>query len=228
MRPKRGRLRPLTLAVPSLAFAVGVVATASFAFAATMSVSSSRVTTHSMAVSVAETTCTLTASADAGLDRATQNTNYGTFNQMSVRSQSGNNMRRGILRFDMSSCNIPATALIRSATLRLTVLSGPGSSRSYGAHRVNGTWAEGAVTYSNQPPFAATATSTSTTGVAPATLSWSVLTDVSAFARGTASNNGWLIKDSNEGAGSAIETLFPTREATTAANRPTLVIGYYP
>ena len=228
MRARLKRVRSLTLAVPSLAFAVGVVATASVAFAATMSVSASRLTTQSGSVSIAETTCTLTASADAGLDRATQNNNYGTLTTMSVRSLSGNNMRRSILRFDIGTCSIPASALVRSATLRLTVSSGPGTSRSYGVHRVNANWAENTVTYANQPAFTAAATSTITTGTAPATLSWSVLTDVSAFVANTATNNGWLIKDTNEGAASGIETVFPTRQAATVATRPTLVIGYYP
>lgn len=215
------------VAVPTLAFAVGILASASVAFAASLSVTSSQVTTSSSSVSVGETTCTLTASADAGLDRATQNSNYGSLGFLSVRSQSGNNMRRSILRFDIATCGIPATAVISSATLGLTVSSGPGSSRTYGMHRVTGTWAEGTVTFRNQPPFAAAATSSVTTGTAPATLSWSVLTDVEAFARGTASNNGWLIKDSDEGASPVIETIFPSREAASAADRPTLVIGYY-
>ena len=228
MRLRLGKVRPFTLAVPSLAFAVGILASASIAFAATLSVTSSRLTTYSTPVSVAETTCTLTASADAGLDRATQTTNYGTLNAMSVRAQTGNNMRRSILRFNIGTCNIPATALISSAALSLTVSSGPGTSRTYGVHRVNGTWAEGTVTFQNQPAFTAAATSTVTTGAAPTRLSWSVLSDVSSFAAGTTSNNGWVVKDANESASPGVETIFPTREAAAAASRPTLVIGYYP
>ena len=217
-----------TVAVPMVAFAVGVMATASVAFAASLSVTSARVTTSSSSVSIGESTCTLTASTDAGLDRATQNTNYGSLGFLSVRAQSGNNMRRSILRFDIATCGISATAVVRSATLQLTVLSGPGSSRAYGVHRVTGTWAEDTVTFRNQPAFSAAATSSVTTGTAPATLSWSVVTDVASFARGTAANNGWLIRDSNEDANPGIETIFPSREAAAAADRPTLVIGYYP
>lgn len=227
MRIRSVKTRRGIVIVPTVAFAVGIVASASVAFAASLSVTSSRVTTSSSSVSVGETTCTLTASADAGLDRATQNSNYGSLGFLSVRAQNGNNMRRSILRFDIANCGIPATAAVRSAVLQMTVFSGPGTSRTYGIHRVNGTWAEGTVTYNNQPAFTAAATSSVTTGTAPATLSWSVLTDVSAFARGTAANNGWLIRDSNEGANPGIETIFPSREAASAANRPTLVIGYY-
>jgi hypothetical protein len=225
MKMRLKKVRPLTLAVPSLAFAVGIVASASIAFAATMSVTSSPLTTHSSSVSVAETTCTLTALADAGLARDTQTSNYGTLNAMSVRNQSGNAQRRSILRFDIASCNIPASALVRSATVTLTATSGPGATRSYTIHRVTAAWGENTVTYQNQPAFNATATSTVATGAAPTSLSWSVLTDVSAFVTGTA-NNGWLVKDTAETVNPARETIFNTREA--AANRPTLVIGYYP
>lgn len=222
MKTRRG-----IVVVPTVAFVVGVIASASVAFAASLSVTSSRVTASSSSVTIGETTCTLTASADAGLDRATQNSNYGSLTWLSVRSLSGTNMRRSLVRFDIASCGIPSNALIRSASLRLTVSSGPGTSRSYGVHRVNATWAEGSVTFANQPAHNGTASATVTTGAAPSSLSWSVLSDVTAFARGTAVNNGWLIRDSNEGAASAIETVFPSSEAGSAATRPTLVIGYY-
>ena len=210
------------------AIALGIAATASVAYAATFSVTSARLTTSSVATSIGETTCTLTPSADAALDRATQGTNYGGVGFLSVRSQSGNNQRRSIARFDIASCNIPAGALVRSASLKLTVTTASGSNRTYGAHRVTQSWVESTVTYQNQPSFTATATSTVATGVAPASLSWSVLSDVSAFVAGTATNNGWLVKDATENAGTAVETIFGSREHATPASRPTLVIGYYP
>jgi hypothetical protein len=230
MKMKLKRVRPLTLAVPSLAFAVGIVATASIAFAATLSVTSSPLTTHSSSVAIAESSCTVTASADAALDRATQGSNYGGLNTMSVRNQSGNNQRRTILRFNIASCNIPTSALVRSADLTLTVTSGPGATRNYTIHRVNATpaWGENTVTYQNQPAFNATATSTVATGTAPSSLSWSVLTDVSAFVANPANNNGWLLRDTNETANPARETIFSSREAASPAARPTLVIAYYP
>jgi hypothetical protein len=220
---KLGRLQ-LTCAAVGL----GIAATASVAYAATFSVTSARLTTSTVAASIGETTCTLTPTADAALDRSSQGTNYGSVAFLSVRSQSGNNQRRSIARFDIASCNIPAGALVRSASLSFTVSTAPGSSRTYGVHRVTGSWTEATVTYQNQPAFTATATSTVATGAAPTSLSWSVLSDVSAFVAGTATNNGWLVKDATEGSSPAVETLFPSRESATPANRPVLVIGYYP
>lgn len=210
------------------AIAVGVAATASVAYAATFSVSSARLTTSSVATTIGETTCSLTATDDATLDRAAQGTNFGNLATLSVRAQNGNNQRRSIARFDVASCSIPAGALVRSASLRLTVTTAPGSTRNYGVHRVTGSWVESTVTYSSQPAFNATATATVATGAAPTSLSWSVLSDVSAFVAGTATNNGWLVKDANEGANPAVQTIFASSENATTANRPQLVIGYYP
>jgi hypothetical protein len=208
--------------------AIGSVMTASVAYAATLSVTSSRITTSSVAVSIAASTCTLVASGDAALDRSSQNSNLGSYSLLSVRSQSGNNMRRSLVRFDLGSCNIPATAVVRSASLNLVVTTPPGSTRNYGVHRVTGSWNESTVTYSSQPAFIGTASSTIATGASPSSLSWSVVSDVNSFVKGTATNNGWLVKDVTEASSPSVETLFGSRENSAASNRPTLVIGYYP
>lgn len=214
-----------------LALAGIFVATAtamSVASAATLPVTSTRLTTSSSPVTVSPTTCTLNPVADAAVDRSAQGSNYGTVNMLAVRSQSGNAMRRSLLRFNTASCSIPSTAVVRSAVLQVVVISGPSSSRTYGAHRVNAAWNETSVTFSNQPAFVGGATANISTGTGPSTLSWSVLSDVDGFVRGTAVNNGWLLKDASEGASPGIETIFHSREATSAANRPSLVITYFP
>lgn len=208
---------------------IGVVAAGatSVAFAATLPVTSTGITTTSTSVSVSPTTCTLNPIADAAIDRSAQGTNYGTVNLLAVRSQSGNAMRRSLVRFNTASCSIPSNAVVRTAVLQVVVSSGPSSSRTYGAHRVGAAWNETTVTYSNQPTFVTGATASISTGTGPATLSWSVLSDVEGFVKGTLVNNGWLVKDSSEGASPGIETIFHSREAATAANRPTLVITYF-
>ena len=206
---------------------LGVVLSASVAYAATLLVTTSRITTSSTSVSIPPTTCTLTPVADAALDRATQNSNYGNLTSLAVRSLSGNNQRRSLVRFDIASCGIPATAVIRTSQLTLVPSSGPASSRTYNVHRVAAAWNEATVTYANQPSFVAGPTADTVTGVTPATLSWSVSSDISAFIAGT-TNNGWLIKDSVENAGTSIETVFGSSENATAGNRPSLTITYYP
>jgi hypothetical protein len=59
---------------------------------------------------------------------------------------------------------------------------------------------------------------------AAATRAWTVTSDVVAF-RGGTSNYGWRITDAIDDNANA-ETSLNSKEATTAANRPTLVIQY--
>ena len=211
----------------AVGIALGIALAASVAYAATLAVTSSRITTSNTAVSIPPTTCTLSALTDSVVDRASQNSNYGNLGALAVRSQSGTNQRRSLVRFDIASCGIPATAVIRASQLTVVPSSGPASSRTYNVHRVTGAWNEATVTYANQPGFVAGATAGTATGITPATLSWSVSSDVSAFIAGTA-NNGWLIKDSVENAGTAVETVFGSSENGTAGNRPSLTITYFP
>jgi hypothetical protein len=49
-----------------------------------------------------------------------------------------------------------------------------------------------------------------------------VTADVAAFVAGTAPNNGWLVKDANEGTGT--EFVFASRENGTIAKRPRLTV----
>jgi hypothetical protein len=58
------------------------------------------------------------------------------------------------------------------------------------------------------------------------TREWDVVADVRAFVAGTATNNGWRIRDAVESASG--EGRFGTREDATASRRPRLVITNYP
>lgn len=200
----------------------------SVAFAATMPVTTTGLTTSSVGVTIAPTTCTLYPVADAMVDRNATTTNFGSATTLAVRKQAGNRMKRSLLRFDIASCSIPAGAQVLSSTLQLRVITAPGTNVTYGVHRVTESWAEGTVTYTNQPTLVAGATSSIATGTSPTSLSWSVLSDVAAFVQGSATNEGWVIKDANEGNNPAVETVFGSLQNGTVANRPTLVIGYYP
>ena len=75
--------------------------------------------------------------------------------------------------------------------------------------------------------FAATATASVPTGTTNGvTLQWNVTADVAAFLAGTAPNDGWVVKDVNEGTGS--EFRFASRETGTVASRPQLAITFAP
>ena len=192
--------------------------------AAGTGLSSQRLTAYSATTSVPMQRCTLNAVADADIDGLF---NTGTATTLRVRSSSGGN-RRSLVRFDVAACALGADDAVRAATLSLVLGTAPATSRTHEVRRVTAAWTETGVTGLTQPGVAATATATRTTGTtAGASLMWDVLADVQAFRSGTA-NNGWRVADTAEGAATAVEGIYHSRENATAANRPNLTIDYYP
>lgn len=214
-----------------VAVLAGALGAAVVASAAALGVAPARLTSHDAAASVAASTCTLSApAADADVDGSllTMNSNFGSSPDLRIRSSTLGN-RRSFVRFDLSSCAIPAAARVTNATVTLYLTQSPNSSRTYEIRRVTAGWAEGTVTFANQPATAAAATSTTSTGTTSGvTLSWPVTTDAQAFAAGTATNNGWRVVDSSEGALLAIDSTFGARERASAGERPQLIVTYYP
>jgi hypothetical protein len=215
----------------ALAVSAGALGAAALASAASLGVVPGRLTSYDAASSIAATTCTLTSPvADAYVDGALLllNSNFGSALDLRVQSSTSGD-RRSFVRFDLSSCAIPATARVTDATVSLYLSQAPSSSRTYEIRRVTAAWAEGAVTFANQPAAADAATSTTTTGTTSGvTLSWPVTSDAQAFVAGSATNNGWRVVDSTEGALLAIDSTFGARERATASERPEVVLTYYP
>lgn len=209
----------------AIGIALGLAVVGSVAFAASLGVTTSKITTSNSSVSIPPEVCTPAPAADAALDEETPNSNYGTLEFLAVRSRDRGRDRRSIVRFDIASCGIPSTAVIRSSDLTVVPSSGPASGRTYDVHRVTASWVEGSVTFSNAPSFAGSPTASANTGVSPTSISWSVTSDVSAFVTGTV-NHGWLIKDAVENSRTAVESVLGSRESA-AGIRPTLTITYY-
>lgn len=211
------------VAVAAGAFGVGV------AVAATLGVTSSALTVSTGASSIAATTCSLNAAPnDSYVSQASAASNFGTATTLNVRSSAAANMR-AFVQFSLSTCSIPANALITNGELKLFMSSAPTASRTYDAHRVTASWAEGTITWTNQPAVAASATASVATGTTSSvTLKWNVTSDVQAFLDGTSSNFGWRIKDQTEDAATARTGQFRSAEYTTASQRPILEITYYP
>jgi hypothetical protein len=206
------------------------------AFAASLAVTSADLTTYTVATTVPVTTCTLTSGADTYADQATLNagSNFGGNTTMLVESSVVvitllPTNKRSFVRFDLSSCSIPATAQVLSGTLNLHLSTAPSASRTYQAFRLTGSWGETTLTWNNQPGVAGAQTASVGTGTTSGvTLSWNVLSDVQAFVSGTATNNGWRINDQTESSGTTRSGTFATRETGTASQRPSLTITYYP
>lgn len=220
-----GRRRYLVLAALFVLSAAG----ATFGFAAKLDVSSKGLTDVKGASKVPISTCTAVATADTYVDEAAPTTTYGSATTIKVRSQQNAN-QRSLIRVDLAGCSIPQNASVKTARLDLYLVTAPSNSRSYGTHAASASWDEATATWNAQPAAATTPTATTATGTsAGVTLSWDVVADVRAFVSGTGTNNGWLLKDQSEAAADpGVAGEFASREDTSAARRPTLVISYYP
>jgi hypothetical protein len=207
--------------------AVCLAVSAATAFAASLTVSSARLTSYSAATSVPASTCSLDAAADSYVSNALLqgDTNFGGATELHVSG--GSTDKRSFARFDLTSC-IPSTAEIESASLRLVLATAPSASRTYAAHRVSASWAEGSITWNNQPAVGASSGTVATGTTSGVTLQWTVASDVQAFASDSSSNQGWRISDTDEsGLLSSQEGRFGSSEGSGASD-PELVVVFYP
>ena len=227
--PRFAALSPLErLAVVVPVLVVVTLAGTSLGLAEVLGVGTPRLTSSSGPVTVPVTTCTLTAVADTYADENATGTNSGTATTFNVTSRTGR-ARRAFVRFNLTTCAIPGVADVRTASLRLYMSTAPTATRTYDVHRATAAWVETTLTWTAQPAVAGAATASVATGTtANVTLQWDVLTDVDAFVAGTTTNQGWRVMDRTEIGGTTFQSTFRSREFGTAAQRPQLVITYYP
>jgi hypothetical protein len=174
------------------------------------------------------TTCTLTAASDAYVREDSPATAFGAETTLEVRAQAGAR-GRSLLRFDLGACSpgIPADAIVRSASLRLTVVSADlTGSRTYDVSPISAAWSDATVTWGGQPGVAGL---TASQAIAAGTLAgtnveWSVVSDVQDFVAGASTHHGWRISDASEGSVLLEAVQFHSRESVTGL--PTLVITY--
>jgi large repetitive protein len=209
------RARRISITGVGLALLIAVPA-----FAATLAVSSTRLTAWQSATSVAVCSApgnqTASSNADSWINQSSASSNFGTDAIIKVRSQSGNNNNRSLVRFTLPA--VPSGCTLTGATLRLYAASAA-TGRTLQALRINAAWTENAVTWTNQPATTGTAaTTTSGTGYR----TWTVTTQVAAMYSGT--NNGFLIRDATEN-GTGQEQQFHAREKAPD-NPPQLVLTF--
>ncbi len=213
------------LAIVALFLCAGVGAHV-IGHATTLPTAQARLTTATVAATVPISTCTLTASADTFADSAalSTGTNFGGATTLQVRSDALGN-KRAFVAFDVAGCAIPSIARVLTGGLSLYLATAPTASRTYDVHRVSAGWTQSGLTWSNQPTTAASATASIATGTSGGvTFTSDVLADVSAFVAGSATNNGWRIKDRTESSLVAREGQFSSREGSTP---PALTVTYY-
>jgi hypothetical protein len=221
--PPDSRLRPTLLGI-SLLLGLCSIGVAS---AASLPLTAARIGTFASAATVPVTTCSVTAAADTYTSQPSSGTSYATATDLRVTSRTGQAMRT-FVRFDLTSCSIPAAAVVRTAELRLRMSTAPTATRSYAAYRLDATWAETLTWGGTQPSQAASPTATVATGTTAVTLAWDVQADAQAFVAGAASNHGWVVRDTDEAGTTTRTSVFRSREYGMAALRPTLVLTYHP
>jgi hypothetical protein len=188
------------------------------------------------------TPSTTTSVVDASVRQDAAGTNLGTATTAQVTSAASAN-RRLYIRFDLAACSptIPATAVVRQATLRLYASAVPAACRTLDLFRVASTWSEAGITWTNQPfgtainnPTAASAVATVTVGapagcqnrVAGYLTGVTLTASVATFVAGGATNFGWMIRDDVEGSATSQTVTVSAKELNTIGQVPQLVITY--
>jgi hypothetical protein len=184
---------------------------------------------------------TSTAMRDAVVQQDAATSNFGTSGSIDVTTAQGAN-HRAYVRFDLTRCSpaVPATAAVTVATLRLYAAGVPsGSCRTEDVYRATASWVESTLTWNNQPfgtslnnPPQAQRSASINVGKSPCAntsagyVSVDVTSDIQAFAAGTATNNGWMIRDDVEDASQSDGSTFLAKDATLLATSPQLVVTY--
>jgi hypothetical protein len=213
--------------VKRLAFFVllALAASTTTAFAATLSISSWHLWAGSQVLTKGQ--CTLSgasATTDTYVDAQNATSSFGGSTTLAVSPKSGKE-NWAFVRFDLSSCTIPATGGADSATLSLTITSAPGSSQTIDVTTVGSSWS-GSLTWNGAQSLSYGGSLTSfTTGTASGvTRTVNVTANVDALIRNGSASFGWRLSQASSSAN--VTTLFGSVENTTAANRPQLVINY--
>ena len=158
---------------------------------------------------------TVSANADSWIAQNDTSKNNGSDSNLKVMSKSGGALR-SLVRFNLPT--LPAGCVVDTATLRL-FSTGYKTGRTLQALKVNASWTEGGVTWSNQPATTGTA-ATASSGAG--WREWNVATQVAAMYSTT--NNGFLIRDATENQDA--EQQFSSREK--GSDQPQLVIKFKP
>jgi xanthosine utilization system XapX-like protein len=230
----------LLAAGAAILLAVGVLSGS----AASLSLTSQNFTPYRICT-ITATPATTTAVTDTTARQSTPNGNFGASNPLTVQSGSNPALNRRIyLRFDLTVCSpaIPASAIVRLATVRLYMTAASAACRVLDLFPVTAAWVETTLTWNNQPfgttlnnPPTGSRSGTFSVGT-PAgcqnlaagayVVGGTVTADVASFVAGSATNFGWMIRDDTEGSATTRTATFAAKELGTIAQEPQLVITY--
>lgn len=162
--------------------------------------------------------------ADSYVDQDNEDNNYGTSDDLKVRSQSGEKNKRAFIRFDF---NFPTGTSVLSSELKLFLDDAPSSTRTYAIDRSLSSWTETDITWDNQPATLGTPTASVITGtINDIWLSWDVTDDITDFVNGISSNYGWGVSDTVESSATSREGKFTSRNDDDEDERPVLEVAF--
>ena len=198
----------------------------------------------------------LVSSADTVIRQDQTGDNFGAYTRIWVghNSNPSNALRRGLIKFDLST--IPEGATITAASLQMRAMDSHQVASNFGLYRTLVNWNEGTKTgkgggaaSAGEATWTNRVTGTSAWGAAggqagvdyksaaSASLSianvglytWvsnpAVVADVQFWSNNRTQNFGWFVISSGETVTQSV-TRFATREDATAANRPQLLVTY--
>jgi hypothetical protein len=209
--------------------------------AASLSLTSQNLTPY-RTCTITATPASTTAVADTTAVQGSATSNFGALTTLTVASGNGANQRT-YLKFDLTVCTpaIPASAIVRGATLRLYMTAVPAACRVLDLFPATATWGETTLTWNNQPfgtainnPPTGSRTGTFSVGnpggcqnqAAGYVTGGTVTSDVASFVAGSVTNFGWMIRDDTEGSSPPRTATFSAKELGTVAQEPQLVITY--
>jgi hypothetical protein len=180
--------------------------------------------------------------ADSFVAQASPTMTAGSATTISVASWSGANVR-AYVRFDLTQClvSLPASGIVRAATLRLFVTAMSSACRTLDVFAAPSSWTESTVDWQNQPvgtatnnPPSAQRTSFAQVGSSASCanktvnqyVAWDVTADLGKFVAGTATNSGWLIRDDIEDSSTFKTEVFTSQDAGTLSQAPQLIVSY--
>jgi len=176
---------------------------------------------------------TLRADADAWVDERNISVNYGNDSTLWVVDYSFPSTARTYVHFNVSS--IPSKATILEAVLKLFYFNhDDAGSPIIGVYKVDNSWTESGITWSNQPNFSTLAVDSVFLGPVvppyPGYVSWDgakMASLVQGWVGGTIPNYGVVVKAPIEfGTSARLMKMFKSREAVTITQRPILIVQY--
>jgi len=165
---------------------------------------------------------------DAYVVEGSSDSNYGSTTNIYAGYFSPTYPRfRTYLYFDVSSSSLPSDAVVTTAYLKLHQYGFAGTgSLSIGLYQVTEDWAEGAITWNNQPGSSSDAEYTRNVySSTDSWRSWSIGDLVKSWLDGSITNYGMLLKPVSEPATN--RAYFDSSDYSNNVRHPQLLISYY-